>query len=41
MKQIILTLTIAALGASLAVFHSPHAGQCPNQRGCSLPHAVQ
>jgi len=30
-----------AFGASLAVFHSPHAGQCPNQRGCSLPHAVQ
>jgi hypothetical protein len=28
-------------GASLAVFHSPQDGQCPNQRGCSLPQAVQ
>ena len=27
----------ASIGASTAVFHSLHAGQCPNQRGCSLP----
>src|SRR5262245_11067632 len=32
---------VLVAGASLAVFHSPHAGQCPNQRGCSLPQAVQ
>jgi hypothetical protein len=36
-------VALAALadGDSLAVFHSPHAGQCPNHRGCSLPQAVQ
>ena len=28
-------------GASASVFHSEHAGHWPNQRGLSLPHAVQ
>jgi hypothetical protein len=31
----------APAGASAAVFHSPQESQCPNQRGCSFPHAVQ
>src|SRR5206468_506304 len=31
----------AEAGASAAVFHAPHAGQRPNQRDCSLPHAPQ
>src|SRR5262245_59752470 len=30
-----------AAGASAAVFHAPHEGQRPNQRGSSLPHAEQ
>ena len=32
---------VRSRGASLAVFHSPHTGQRPNQRGCSFPHAAQ
>jgi len=30
-----------ALGASAALFHAPHAGQRPNQRGVSWPQAEQ
>ena len=31
----------AGAGSSARVFHAPHAGHCPCQRGVSLPQSVQ